>query len=138
MSPSVSTPRAVDGAPPIQHTLTRTDFVRYAGASGDYNPMHHDEVSAQAAGMRSVFGHGMLSMALLGRALTDWAGAGAVRRFSVRFVKQTWPDDTLTTRVRVTGAREDDGQRLLDVACDLVNQDDEEVVTGTATVVAPS
>ena len=125
-------------APPVQHTLTRTDLVRYAGASGDYNPMHHDEVKAQAAGMPSVFGHGMLSMAILGRAITDWVGAGSVRSYRVRFVKQTWPDDTLTTHVTVTDVRDDDGQRLLDLDCRLVNGDDDAVVTGTATVLAPT
>lgn len=119
-------------APPITHTLTRTDLVRYAGASGDYNPMHHDEVKAQKAGMPSVFGHGMLSMAILGRALTDWLGAGAVRTYRVRFVKQTWPDDELTTHVEVTGVREEDGRTLADLACELRNGSGDAVVSGTA------
>ncbi len=57
-----------DEAPVITHTLTRTDLVKYAGASGDFNPMHHDEVAAQQAGQPSVFGHGMFSMGLLGTA----------------------------------------------------------------------
>ena len=65
-----------DEAPVITHTLTRTDLVKYAGASGDFNPMHHDEVAAQAAGQPSVFGHGMFSMGLLGTALTDYVGVG--------------------------------------------------------------
>lgn len=125
-------------APQVEHTLTRTDLVRYAGASGDYNPMHHDEVKATAAGMPSVFGHGMLSMALLGRAITDWLGAGSVRDYTVRFVKQTWPGDTLTTEVTVAGVREDAGQQLVDLECQLVNQDGTAVVSGTATAVAPS
>ena len=67
-----------DEAPATSHTLTRTDLVRYAGASGDYNPMHHDEIAATAAGQPSVFGHGMFSMGLLGTALTDYVGAGNV------------------------------------------------------------
>lgn len=125
-------------APPVTHTLTRTDLVRYAGASGDYNPMHHDEVAARAAGMPSVFGHGMLSMALLGRAITDWLGAGSVRAYKVRFVKQTWPDDTLTTEVTVTRVHDEDGDRLVDLDCRLVNGDGEPVVTGTATALAPT
>ena len=65
-----------DEAPVITHTLTRTDLVKYAGASGDFNPMHHDEVAAKAAGQPSVFGHGMFSMGLLGSALTDYVGSG--------------------------------------------------------------
>src|SRR5918993_923708 len=65
-----------DAAPDFSHTLTRTDLVMYAGASGDFNPMHHDEIQAQAAGLPSVFGHGMFTMGLLGKAITDWVGIG--------------------------------------------------------------
>ncbi len=100
--------------------------------------MHHDEVKAQAAGMPSVFGHGMLSMAILGRAITDWLGAGSVRAYRVRFVKQTWPEDTLTTHVAITDVRDEDGARVVDLDCRLVNGDDEPVVTGTATALAPT
>jgi len=92
-------------APAVVHQLGRTDLVKYAGASGDYNPMHTDEVAAQAAGLPSVFGHGMFSMGLLGRALTDWAGAGNLTNYKVRFTKQTWPGETLTTTVVVTAKR---------------------------------
>ena len=67
-----------DEAPELRHVLTRTDLVAYAGASGDFNPMHHDEVKAKAAGQPSVFGHGMFSMGLLGTALTDYVGVGNV------------------------------------------------------------
>src|SRR5271157_289376 len=74
-----------DEAPESAHVLTRTDLVTYAGASGDYNPMHHDEIKATAAGQPSVFGHGMFSMGLLGTAITDYVGAGNVTRFTVRF-----------------------------------------------------
>jgi acyl dehydratase len=123
-----------DVAPEVSHTLSRTDLVRYAGASGDFNPMHHDEIKATKAGMPSVFGHGMLSMALLGRAITDWVGVGAVRRYQVRFVKQTWPDDTLTTRVTVTGLRPHGGETVADLDCALVNQHGDAVVAGAATV----
>lgn len=125
-------------APVVSHTLTRTDFVRYAGASGDYNPMHHDEVKATAAGMPSVFGHGMLSMAILGRAITDWVGVDAVARYQVRFVKQTWPDDTVSTAITVTEVRDEDGLRLADLDCRLLNQHGDPVVTGTATVRLPA
>lgn len=124
-----------DRAPEVRHRLTRTDLVQYAGASGDLNPMHHDEPKAQAAGMPSVFGHGMLSMGLVGRALTDWVGVAALRSFSVRFTTQSWPGDTLTTRLTVTEVRgTDDGGRVAEVDCRLVNQDDADVVAGTALV----
>src|SRR5262245_65837494 len=86
-----------DAGPILSHELTRTDLVRYAGASGDFNPMHHDEVAAQAAGLPSVFGHGMFSMGLLGRALTDYVGIGNLRKYQVRFTKQTWPGEVPST-----------------------------------------
>ena len=69
-----------DEASTLTHTLTRTDLVMYAGASGDFNPMHTDEVTAKAAGMPSVFGHGMFSMGLLGTALTDYVGVGNLKK----------------------------------------------------------
>jgi len=123
-------------APERRHTLTRTDLVKYAGASGDFNPMHHDEILATAAGMPSVFGHGMFSMGFLCSALTDWAGPGRVVKVGVRFSKQTWPGETLVTRVVVTGKREEDGRRLVDVECTLANTDGERKVVGTATLLA--
>src|SRR3954465_4844124 len=90
-----------DDAPEFSHTLTRTDLVKYAGASGDYNPMHHDDVQAKDAGLPSVFGHGMLSAGFLATALTDYVGIGRVARYKVRFAKQTWPGDVLTTSIVV-------------------------------------
>ncbi len=123
-------------APAVSHELGRTDLVQYAGASGDYNPMHTDEVAAQAAGLPSVFGHGMFSMGLLGRALTDWAGPGNLTNYKVRFTKQTWPGEVLTTSVVVTAKRDEDGRRLVDVDASLANADGEVKVAGSATVIA--
>jgi acyl dehydratase len=125
-------------APVKSHTLTRTDLVRYAGASGDYNPMHHDEVIATASGQPSVFGHGMFSMGLLGTALTDFVGAGNVVRYRVRFSRQTWPGEELSTKIVVTAKREDGGRHLVDLECSLANGDGEVKVVGEATAVLPS
>jgi acyl dehydratase len=122
-----------DQAPVRSHVLTRTDLVAYAGASGDFNPMHHDEVLATAAGQPSVFGHGMFSMGLLGSALTDYVGVGNVKRFQVRFAKQTWPAERLETRIVVTGTRQEDGHHLADLDVRLLNADGEEKVVGQAT-----
>jgi acyl dehydratase len=124
-----------DEAPVISHTLTRTDLVKYAGASGDFNPMHHDEVAAQAAGQPSVFGHGMFSMGILGTALTDYVGIGNVRRYQVRFARQTWPDEVLSSKIVVTGKHESDGRRLIDLAVTLSNADGEDKLVGEATAV---
>ena len=122
-----------DEAPAISHKLTRTDLVKYAGASGDFNPMHHDETLAKAAGQPSVFGHGMFSMGLLGTALTDYVGIGNLTRFSVRFARQTWPDEVLSSRIVVTARREEDGRKLVDLAVTLANAEGEQKVVGEAT-----
>ena len=121
-------------APERRLVLSRTDLVKYAGASGDFNPMHHDEILATAAGMPSVFGHGMFSMGFLCTALTDWVGPGRVAKVAVRFSKQTWPGETLVTRVVVTAKREDGDRRLVDVECTLSNAEGEAKVVGTATL----
>jgi acyl dehydratase len=122
-----------DEAPVTTHKLTRTDLVKYAGASGDFNPMHHDEVAAQAAGQPSVFGHGMFSMGLLGSALTDYVGVGNLVRYQVRFARQTWPDEVLSSKIVVTGKREEDGKKLVDLALTLSNGDGEDKLIGEAT-----
>lgn len=127
-----------DEAPVWTHTLTRTDLVKYAGASGDFNPMHHDEVKAQAAGQPSVFGHGMFSMGFLASAITDWVGIGNLRQFGVRFVSQSWPDDEFRTSIVVTDKRKEDGENLLDLEVRLLQQDDREIVAGTAIAAVPS
>ena len=111
-----------DVAPPIDHKLTRTDLVMYAGASGDFNPMHHDEVAAQAAGLPSVFGHGMFSAGLLATAITDYVGIGNLTSYRMRFTKQTWPGEVLSTQVSVIEKRP--GNEIV-LECVLVNQDGE-------------
>jgi acyl dehydratase len=83
--------------------VTRTDIVRYAGASGDFNPIHHDETFATAAGFPTVFSIGMYQAALLATYATDWLGAETIRRFTVRFSDQVWPGDVLTCSGRVVG-----------------------------------
>jgi len=127
-----------DEAPVVTHELTRTDLVMYAGASGDFNPMHHDEVKAKEAGLPSVFGHGMFSMGLLGRAITDWVGVGNLRSFKVRFTKQTWPGEKLTSKIAVSGKRKDNGDNLVDLDVELTNESGEVKVAGSATAALPS
>lgn len=114
--------------------LTRTQIVQYAGASGDFNPLHTDEVYAtQVAGYPSVFAHGMLTMAMTGRMLTDWFGDDSLVDFGVRFVGQVWPGDTLTARATVTAVDDVDGKHVVEVDVSTVNQAGNVVVTGTAT-----
>ena len=114
--------------------ITRTQIVMYAGASGDYNPLHSDEVYVTAmAGYPSVFAHGMLSMGATGKVLTDWVGNGRLTKYGVRFVNQVWPGDSLTATATVEAIREDDGRHLADFSVVTVNQDGQPVVTGSAT-----
>jgi len=125
-----------DEAPVVSHELTRTCLVKYAGASGDFNPMHTDEVKAREAGLPGVFGHGMFSMGLLGRALSDWAGAGNLKQYGVRFTRQTWPGETLSTKIVVTAKEETGDGKLVTADVSLVNGDGEVKLSGNATVLA--
>ena len=127
-----------DEAPVVSLELTRTDLVMYAGSSGDFNPMHHDETKAQAAGLPSVFGHGMFSAGLLARAVTDYVGVGSLKNYKVRFVKQTWPGETFNTKVVVKGKRKEDGANLVDLEIELANQDGEVKVAGEAVAELPA
>jgi acyl dehydratase len=113
--------------------LTRTMFVKYAGASGDFNPMHHDDTIAAQVGNPSVFGHGMLTMGLAARVVKDWFGPEAIRRLQVRFAKQVWPGDVLTATATVTGKREEGGEHLVDLELVVANQDGVKAITGAAT-----
>ena len=125
-------------APEVSHTLSRTDLVMYAGASGDFNPMHTDEVSATEAGLPSVFGHGMLTAGILATAVTDYVGVGNLRNYKVRFTKQTWPGETLSTRVVVQRKYDEDGEHRVDLDCAVVNQDGEAKLTGVAVAALPA
>jgi len=145
MTSSVTAPAFEDlsvgaEAPPlVVENISRTHFVRYAGASGDFNPMHHDDTVATSIGNPSVFGHGMLTAGLMARVLKDWFGPAALRRFQVRFSKQVWPGETLSCTATVTGLRdaEESGVGLVDVECQVVNQDGEAKLTGSATAAVP-
>jgi acyl dehydratase len=113
--------------------LKRTQIVMYAGASGDYNPVHTDEVfTTKVAGYPSVFAHGMLSMGMTGRILTDWVGDGRLTRYGVRFVKQVFPGDSLTATATVTAITSDDQGPLAEFDVVTKNQDGDVVVQGSA------
>ncbi len=114
--------------------LTRTQLVQYAGASGDYNPLHTDtKYATEIAKYPGVFAHGMLSMGLTGKMLTNYVGDGRLTKFGVRFSKQVWPGDTLTATATIEDLREEDGQQLVDLSVQTVNQDGEVVIKGNAT-----
>jgi acyl dehydratase len=113
--------------------LTRTRLVQYAGASGDYNPVHTDELfTTKVAGYPSVFAHGMLTMGMTGKMLTNYVGDGRLTKYGVRFTRQVWPGDTLTAKATVEAIREESGKRFVDLTVATVNQDGAEVLSGYA------
>jgi acyl dehydratase len=116
--------------PLVKEPVTRLQLVKYAGASGDFNPIHWDPERAQEMGLGGVIAHGMLSMGFLGQYVAGVAGPERVRRLKVRFGAMVRPDDVLTCKGTV---REVDGDRaVLDVWAE--NQDGEQVTTGEAEV----
>ena len=114
--------------------LKRTQIVQYAGASGDFNPLHTDErFATEVAGYPGVFAHGMLTMGMTGRVLTNWVGTEALLTFGVRFKAQVWPGDTLTATATVESIEDTPAGPVARFAVRTVTQDGTEVVTGTAT-----
>ena len=113
--------------------LTRTDFVRYQGASGDFNPIHHDEEFARAAGFDSVFSVGMLQAGLLATYCTDLLGPSNVRRFKVQFREQVWPGDTLVASGRVTQVYEAGEEPRVDLDITMAREGGGVAIKGTAT-----
>jgi acyl dehydratase len=140
--PTFTTIKVSDAPPPLVFgPVTRTHFVRYAGASHDFNPNHHDEVYAQKNGNKAVFGMGMLAGGYCARLLTDWLGNAALRRLRIRFASRFWPDDVLTCMAWVAAKREVEGdganEGLIDCEFSAVNQAGEVVVRGDATAALP-
>jgi acyl dehydratase len=127
-----------DAIPPVvvEH-LTRTDLVRYAGASGDFNPIHHDEEFARAAGNPTVFGHGMLTAGFVARCITAFVGSDGLRRFKVRFATRVWPGDTITCQGRVTRRYEEAGEGRIDGEVTATTQKGETAVVGSFTAALP-
>jgi acyl dehydratase len=126
--PAVGTTRSmalIDG-------LTRTDIVRYAGAAGEFTPVHFDEEAAHAAGHRTVIGQGMLVAGSLGRILTSWFDITEITEFRIRFLAQVWPGDSLTGQATVIGVAAEGERVRVELSLRTTNQDGLEVISGTA------
>jgi acyl dehydratase len=126
-------------APPlVTPPITRTHIVKYAGASGDFNPIHHDELYAIRAGNDRVFAMGMLSAGFLSRMITDWVGDGKLRKYRVRFGRQVWPGDTITCKGRITRKYTEGGKNYMEAEVFAENQKAEKAITGTIVAEVPS
>ena len=120
----------------VVEDLKRTQIVQYAGASGDYNPLHSDEIfTRDVAKYPTVFAHGMLTMGMTGRMLTNYVGDGRLTKYGVRFANQVWPGDTLDATATIEAIREEGGKHYVDLAVSTKNQNGVEVVKGNATAV---
>lgn len=109
--------------------LKRTQIVQYAGSSGDYNPLHTDEVfTTKVAGYPSVFAHGMLTMGMTGRMVTNYVGDGRLTKYGVRFTNQVWPGDTLNSTATVESVEDN----IVRLALETKNQDGATVLSGYA------
>jgi len=126
-------------APPLSTPpITRTHIVKYAGASGDFNPIHHDELYAIRAGNDRVFAMGMLSAGFLSRMITNWVGDGKLRKYRVRFGRQVWPGDTIICKGRITRKYTEGGKNFLEAEVFAENQKAEKVITGIIVAEVPS
>jgi acyl dehydratase len=114
--------------------IDRVQLARYAGASGDYNPIHVDETYARSVGMPSVYAPGMLVMGLLGQLFSDWARGGQLRKYAVKFVKMVWPGDTVVCKGRVSDRWGDQGRYFAELDLWAENQKGELIIRGQGTV----
>ncbi len=117
----------------VCENLSRTQIVMYAGSSGDYNPLHTDEIyTKEIAGYPSVFAHGMLSMGMTGKMLTNFVGDGNLTYYGVRFTAQVFPGATLTAKATISDIREENGTKIADLEISTLDQDGVEVIKGKA------
>jgi acyl dehydratase len=116
--------------------ISRHQLALYCGGSGDHNPIHVDIDFAKKFGMKDVFAHGMLSMAFLGRQVTSFAPQTQIRKLGTRFSAITWVGDEITVTGKVVGKREENGEKLIDLEVNCINQDGKPTLQGNATVAA--
>ncbi len=124
-----------DALPAFQtEPISRLALALYCGASGDHNPIHVDIDFARAAGQKDVFAHGMLSMAYLGRLLTNWVPQRSLRQYGVRFVAITQVGDRITCRGTVVEKFEADGEKRVRLELSTVDADGQVKLSGDAVV----
>ena len=125
----------LDELPAVAKTpVDRVQLSRYAGASGDFNPIHVDETYAKSIGMPSVYAPGMLVMGFLGQLVSDWARGAQLRRYSVRFIKMVWPGDTVVCKGRVTDRHGEAGRYFAEIDLWAENQKGELLMRGQSQI----
>ena len=130
--------REGDEAPPVVvANITRTQIVKYAGASGDFNPIHHDELYAIRAGNERVFAMGMMTAGFLSRMVTDWVGDGNLRKYKMRFATRIWPGDTVTCKGKITKKYTRDGKNYIEADVFAENQNSEKAIIGAIVAQLP-
>jgi acyl dehydratase len=112
--------------------ISRLQLALFAGASGDHNPIHVDEEAAKAGGLPGCIGHGMLTMAFMGQLLTDFVPSHRIRGFSGRFTAMAFPGDAITCQAKVTGKKEDKGEKIVEIELAALNQKGDMLMAGTA------
>ena len=117
--------------------ITRTDIVRYAGASGDFNPIHHDQGFAEASGNPTVFAMGMMNAGILSRLISDYAGLENLRKYKIRFATRVWPGDSITCSGTVTKKAVESGEQIIEGEVTAKNQDGEVTIHGSFRAALP-
>lgn len=87
--------RENEALPSFDLKVTRTHIIKYVGAGGDFQPIHHDEAFAVSSGLPSIFANGLMHGGMLAKVVTDWAGYGVLKQYKIRFTGIVWPGDTL-------------------------------------------
>lgn len=118
--------------------LTRGDFVKYAGASGDFTPLHYDQTFVEAAGIPTVFAMGMLNAGILSRLAADYVGLENLRKYKVRFATRVWPGDSVTCKGEVTKKAVENGENIVEGDLTLLNQKGEVAIQGSFRAALPS
>jgi len=126
------------GPEPTIEEIERRDFVKYAGASGDFNPIHYDQRLANTAGYDDVFAQGMLTAGFAVQAVTKWFGIENIDSYGVRFESQVWPGDTVTAVAEIVAIEVDGEEATVETELSVTNQDGEEVLSGEATATIPA
>ncbi len=132
--------KAGDEVPSItKPPITEVQLVKYAGASGDFNPIHTVHHYAEKAGLGGVIAHGMLSMAFAGEHVKQWIGdSGDLKRLKVRFTSMTRPGDVVSLKGTVTDKKQADGENLVDCDIWIEKEDGTKTIVGNATVALPA